>query len=203
MSKRRKVKPPVVSSVRAEPSKRPFSPIVLGAVLVLALAVRIVYLFLSKDTPFYEPLILYPSYSHKWALRILSGDLMGEGVFYGLPLYPFFLAFIYKLSNQSLVAVKLVQACLGVGRVLLAYKIGFKIYSRAAGVLAAIFTACYGPLFFHEQILTSESLSVPLYALSFYLVCLFLDRPTIKKGLVLGVCAALAALTKAGIIPFV
>lgn len=181
----------------------PALPFALWAALGLALVIRIAYLFFSKDGPFYEPVILDPVYYHKWALKIVGGDWKGEDVFYGLPLYPFFLALVYKITNQSLLAVKFLQACLGVATVFLTYKIGEKIHSKNVGVLAALFAAFYGPLFFHEQILTPESLGVPLYALSFYLACLFSDSPTVKKGIGLGVCSALAALTKAGLIPFV
>jgi len=171
--------------------------------VVLALAVRIACLYFSRTAPFYEPVILDPKYYQDWALRILAGDWKGEGVFYGLPLYPFFLALCYKFSNHSLLAVKLTQSLLGVLTVFLVYKIGGKIHSKTAGHLAAWLAAVYGPLFFHEQILTPESLGVPLYALSFYQSCRFLEAPTVKKGAALGVCCALAALTKAGIIPFV
>ena len=80
--------------------------------VVLALAVRIACLYFSRTAPFYEPVILDPKYYQDWALRILAGDWKGEGGFYGLPLYPFFLALCYKFSNHSLLAVKLTQSLL-------------------------------------------------------------------------------------------
>ncbi len=179
------------------------SPYLLWTILGLALAVRAAHLYFSQGSPFYEPRILDPEYYHRWALKIASGDLAGEGVFYGLPLYPFFLGLGYKLFNQSLLAVKLAQIFLGLVTVFFICRIGQKLHSTSAGLLAGLGAAVYGPLFFHEQILIPESLAVPLYAAAFYQVCRFWDLPTVKRGMVLGVLCALAALTKAGILLFV
>jgi len=146
---------------------------------------------------------LDPEYYHHWAQRIAGGDWVGDPVFYGLPLYPFFLALCYKLFNTSLLAVKIIQACLGLVTLFFIYKIGERIASKRAGALALFLGAIYGPLFFHEGILIPEALSVPLYAVSFYLTLVFWDESTVKNGIILGFLSGLAALTKAGIIPFV
>ncbi|OIO38654.1 MAG: hypothetical protein AUJ72_02160 [Candidatus Omnitrophica bacterium CG1_02_46_14] len=171
--------------------------------LGLGLAIRIAYLVASQKSPFFQPLLLDPEYYHRWAQRIVAGDWVGDPVFYGLPLYPFFLALCYKLFSGSLMAVKIVQAALGLVTLFFIYKIGEKIASRRAGILAIFLGVFYGPLFFHEGVLIPETLSLPLYAASLYLAMIFFDSPTISKGITLGVLTGLAALTKAGVIPFV
>jgi len=178
-------------------------PALLWWILGAALLVKVVYLSFARSSPFFEPLLLDPEYYHNWALRILKGDLAGDGVFYGLPLYPFFLALCYKLFGVSILAVKTVQALLGLVTIFFICKIGEKIASEKAGLLGAALAAVYGPLFFHEAILIPESLGIPLYAASFYFAILFSGSPTVKRGAGLGVLFALAALTKAGIIAFV
>ncbi len=184
------------------PKKNPSNfPIIFA--LVLGLAVRVFYLIFSQKSPFYEPLLLDPAYYHQWAQRILNGDWVGDPVFYGLPLYPFFLALCYKVFNGSLLAVKIIQAALGIVTLFFIYKIGEKIASRIVGIIAVFLAALYGPLFFHEGILIPEALSLPLYAISFYLAVSFEEEPTFRKGVLLGLSCGLAALTKAGIIPFV
>ncbi len=147
--------------------------------------------------------MLDPAYYHQWALKIVNGDFIGDPVFYGLPLYPFFVALCYRLFNSSVFAVKLIQVFLGVVTLFLIYKIGESLSSKKVGLLAMILAAFYGPLFFHEQIFIPEALSLPLYAGSFYACCLFMDQPSIKKGLILGGLFGLAALTKAGILLFI
>ena len=104
-SKRSKIAPRPVAKTAPLPEKR--SPAMLWGILVLALAVRIFYLNTSRQSyPFFEPLLLDPAYYHQWALRLLSHGFSQEGVFYGLPLYPCFLALCYKLFNVSILAVK-------------------------------------------------------------------------------------------------
>lgn len=202
-----KVKP--IKPSKLQPKVTPAAPLkkrvpaLLFAILGLGLLVRALHLYFSKESPFFEPLLLDPGYYHKWAERILGGDWVGEGVFYGLPLYPFFLAGCYKLFQNSILAVKAVQAFLGFFTVFFIYKIGEKIHSQKAGLLAALFAVFYGPLFFHEVLFIPETLSIPLYAASFYLALGFVDGPSLKKGMLLGVLFGLSTLTKAGIILFV
>ena len=41
---------------------------------------------------------------HNWAGQIAAGDWVGHGVFYQAPLYPYFLAVIYKIAGPSVAA---------------------------------------------------------------------------------------------------
>ncbi len=175
----------------------------IWAVLVFAFLVRLGSLFLSQKSPFFAPVILDPEYYHRWALRIVGGDWIGDSVFYGLPLYPYFLAFCYKFFSSSIVAVKIIQALLGVASVYAIYLIGKKISGERVGILAGIFAAAYGPLFFHETLQIPEALAIPLYAFGFYNVLLFWDNPTRARAFFLGILLGLAALTKAGVMLFV
>ncbi len=174
----------------------------LFVVLFLGLTVRLAYLFFSQASPFYEPLLLDPAYYHEWAQRIAAGNWIDPPVFYGLPLYPFFLGLCYKVFGGSLFMAKLVQIFLGLATIALVYKIGVKLFSENVGLLAAGLAAVYGPLFFNEQILIPEALGIPLYAATFYVVCLFEETPSVKKGMLLGLLLGLAALTKANALLF-
>lgn len=172
-------------------------------ILAAGLAIKVAYLFFSQASPFYEPRLLDPAYYHEWAQRIAAGNLADPPVFYGLPLYPFFLGFCYKIFGGSLLMAKLVQALLGTVTLYFVYKIGRKLFSQETGLLAALLAAFYGPFFFNEQILIPEAIGIPLYAAAFYLVCLFEEAPTVKRGALLGAFLGLAALTKANALLFV
>ncbi len=172
-----------------------------GLCVVIALAVRFAYLVFARQTPFYAPSLLDPAYYHDWALR-LSRGIPDQSVFYGLPLYPYFLALCYKL-HASIDAVKVLQALLGGVTAYFIYLIGFTLAGKRTALFSGLFAAVYGPLFFHELIFIPESLGTALYAAALYLALRLDDRPTAKRAAVFGVTAGLAALTKAGIILFV
>ena len=203
---RKKQQPPKAAAPPATPpqaSHRGGAARSLALVLTVALVVKVTYLLSSRGEPFFEPTLLDSKYYHQWALRIVAGDLAGGGVFYGLPLYPYFLALCYALFGGSVFAAKLVQVVLGLVTLLFTYKVGARLADRKTGLLAVALAALYGPLFFHETMLIPEALSLPLYAAGFYACCLFLDAPSVQRGVIIGVLLGLACLTKAGIMLFV
>ena len=174
----------------------------LWPILLLAFILRVVFFKFSQDSPFFEPALLDAKYYHEWALRVARGDF-GNGVFYGLPLYPYFLGLVYNLFHNSLVAAKFVQIFLGVGTVYFVYGIGREIANEKIAVLSALLAAVYGPLIFHEALMIPEALGVPLYTAAFYMTLRFIQSPSKKAGGQLGVLLGLALLTKAGILLFV
>lgn len=178
-------------------------PAALIVILAVALGIRIAYYLTSRSCPSFEPLLLDPAYYHRWALRIVGGDWVGEGVFYGLPLYPFFLAAILGASGLSLTAVKAAQIVSGLVTLYFIYRTGDKLGGRRTGLWAAALGALYGPLFFYESLVIPEALGVALYSAALYLLLLYLEKGSVASAVRLGVVAGLAALTKAGILPVI
>lgn len=181
--------------------KSPESPIALICILFAAFVIRWMYWRYSQQSPFYAPMLLDAHYYDGWARQVAVGNF-GDSVFYGLPLYPFVLGMIYKISAGSFVVAKWVQMILGVVTVGLIYAIARRLFDKRVAVVAGILAAIYGPLFFNEAILIPEAIGIPLYALAFLWAVDFLDSPDTKCALKLGVVCALAALTKAGILLF-
>src|SRR4051794_40231004 len=83
-----------------------------------------------------------------WAKQILQGHWTDHRAFYGLPLYPFLLALLYRIFGYGPFVPGFFQACLEAGTALLIYKITVRLITggeptrsgRAAkisGVLAA------------------------------------------------------------------
>lgn len=186
-----------MKSARPAETNFNFLPVVLG----LAFVIRFLYWKASQQSPFYAPLLLDARYYDGWARQIAVGH-PPEGVFYGLPLYPFFLGLIYYLSAGSFVAAKWIQIILGVATVGMIYQIGSKLFDKRAGLISSFLAAIYGPLFFHEAILIPEAIGVPLYALGFLMILCLWERPGNGRALLAGLVCGLAALTKAGILLF-
>src|SRR6266700_3833284 len=85
--------------------------VILLGVWLAAFGVRLLYLWQIRDAPFFDLRIGDAQAYHEWAKRIAAGDWLGQGVFYQAPLYPYFLAIVYRIFGDSILPVRLVQAC--------------------------------------------------------------------------------------------
>ena len=171
--------------------------------VVIALVVRWVYLYESRDCPsFREPLIDAQTY-HDLARRMAEGGGIGEGLFWQSPFYPLFLAAVYKIFGVSIVAAKLIQTVLGAITCLITFHFGRLLFDRRTGLLAGVIVALYGPMiFFDGQLLATAWAS--LWAIS--LVFLFWRAGRDGSAawlLAAGICGGLAVMTRSVFLPFV
>jgi 4-amino-4-deoxy-L-arabinose transferase-like glycosyltransferase len=97
-----------------------------------------------------------------------AGDWLGRDVFYQAPLYPYFLAVVYRILGESVTAVRLTQACIGATSCALVAAAGRSLFSRS-GALA-------------------------VWRWRFYPTAIFLDGLLEKSSLMIGFTAALLAL---------
>ena len=148
-----------------------------------AFAIRLVYILQLRS----EPLFLYPvvdalSYD-RWARTILQGHLLGTGVFYQDPLYPYLLAAFYGVFGASRLPLALAQAGLdALGSALLA-RTGARLFSPAVGLLAGAGFALYAPAVFYVGVF--EKTTLMLFLVNLLLWCLAESRP-LASGLALG-----------------
>ena len=78
------------------------------------------------------------------------------------PLYPLFLGAVYKVTGDSIVAARLVQAVLGAASVALVWFIARTLFGRRTAYVAAALAAVYPPLVLATVALMSESIFIPL-----------------------------------------
>jgi tetratricopeptide (TPR) repeat protein len=69
---------------------------------------------------------------NEWAQRILHGQITEHHAFYGLPLYPYLLAFLYALFGYSPFIPGFLQAMLDGGTAVLIYKLAVEIFTNPA-----------------------------------------------------------------------
>ncbi|MDB6147401.1 MAG: hypothetical protein JWO45_1065 [Spartobacteria bacterium] len=83
-----------------------------------------------------------------WAQRILQGEVTGHNAFYGLPLYPYLLAFLYWLFGYSPFVPGVLQALLDAGTAVLIYQLSLHLFDseliRRNSILAE---ACFRKIF--------------------------------------------------------
>ena len=118
----------------------------------------------------------------EWAQEILEGDLLGRNtyhfyynwmgelasqetwyrwwggkeIFQQAPFYPYWLAGILALSNVSIEFVIFLQLVLGSLHPLVMYYLARRVFNENVGLIAATFTAIYGPFIFNQGALLRD-----------------------------------------------
>ena len=134
-----------------------------------ALLLRVIYTLEIRYTPFFQTLGLDAKYYDRWAREIAGGTASREA-FFMTPLYPYFLAAIYRLFGRDLLLIRMIQAGLGSLSAVLVYLLGKEIFDRKVGLLAGFVAAAYGALIFYDGsiILTPLLVLLNLVALLFW-----------------------------------
>ena len=185
-------------------NRKIFDLVAYYALFLLALAVRTLYLNQIRTSPLFEPFYrglddyLYDT----WAREIASGKIVGNTAFYGLPLYPYFLAFIYKFVGYSVYWVKFIQMIFGALGAALFYKLGKSVANRTVGIIMALIMTLYLPAIFTEGLMASSSISVFLNTLVLLLAMSFISKPAWYKFAFIGLLTGIASLANASILLF-
>jgi tetratricopeptide (TPR) repeat protein len=136
-----------------------------GSVFLLALAVRLLYVYQIHASGLGRYLRLDPLYYHRWGLRIAGGDWAGTEVFEMSPLYAYVLGLFYRVFGDGPVAPKILQCFIGAlvcGLLVLA---GRRSFGKIQGVLAGAAFAVYGPALFYDGQVMKTSLEISFTAL--------------------------------------
>ncbi len=187
--------------VREESKPRKIDPLVSG-LLALSLIVRVFFHIQYSGTIFWGDLSIDEHLHHAWARYIANGSIIGDEVFFRAPLYPYFLALLYKTSGANLHFVMLVQHAIGVLSGWLIYRTGHEIISYNTGILALILYSLTPVFVYFEGQLLLDFLIVPFTLLSLLFLKHAFDRKSWTHYALSGVAFALAALTRPNILAF-
>jgi tetratricopeptide (TPR) repeat protein len=190
--------------VRHEPALPGTRPFPYGlAVFILALAVRLVYLYESSANPTFATPIMDSADYDDLARTLVEGGRPHTPLFWQPIFYPLFLAAVYRVTSSSILAAKAIQIILGSVTCLLSYRLGRRLFDRPTGLLAGVITALYGPLIFFD----AELLATGWAAFwSVALILLFLGAASSTKpgpSLALGAAAALSVITRPTFLPVI
>jgi len=138
------------------------------------------------------------------ALGILGGD--HQGVFSRPPLYPYFLAAVYRVAGHSAAAVAWVQFGLGLAALAPAYLLGERWFGRRAALAGAWIGAVYPLRIYFE----GETLDVTLFTVLFLLATWKLweavEEGALPRVFLAGLLYGAAALTRPNVLlvlPFI
>lgn len=169
----------------------------LGAILLWSTALGLMCVCQFKASPFFAvPMIDEEAYV-EWADEIAAGEVLGKDVFYQDPLYPYFLAVIFKLLGHGFLAVRIIQVLMGTASVYLVYWTGRRLAGESLGLLAAFMLSLYGGLYFFELLILKASMLILASAGSCALGVWAAQRPDSRpRWVFLGASLGLLALLR-------
>jgi hypothetical protein len=200
-------------------------PFLLG-IIVLGCAIRLLHFWSISQTAFLKITFVFtnsdPYAFWHWAQKILAGDLLGRDtyhpyfdwmqkmapleiwsrwwggkeIFQQAPLYPYLVAGLLALSNNSLSFVVLAQLLLGGLHPWVMFSLARRLFDDRVGLVVAGLTAFYGPFIFHEGALLRDWL--PPIVEPIALVALLRARATYRArdALLAGALIGVAALVR-------
>ncbi len=173
--------------------------------LVGALALRLIYLWESSASPFFDAPIVDAQTFLRQAQAIAGGDLSGgDEPFWQPPLYIYLLAFVcWLFPSDYFVAMRLVHIALGTASCGLLYSIANRCFGIDTARIATVIAALCGSSIFFEGELLAVPLEMFLNLALLHQLITAVDRPTASRWTVAGLLAGLAALTRPTILLFV
>jgi len=118
-------------------------------IFIIAFSIRLVYLIeLTNNSPFSSYLYLDALRYDSWAQSIAFGIEHVIEPAFRAPLYPLFIAAIYKIFGHNLLIVRLVQMFLGALICVLIYYVALKVFNKRAAAISAFIGAFYGPFLY-------------------------------------------------------
>lgn len=176
------------------------------------LILRVLALVRLTDSQFLLPNGGDMQFYNDWALRILRGNWTEHTAFYGLPLYAYLLAGIYKLCGYSPFVPGLLQAACDGATAVLLYKLGKWVFARPeangfaqqqgkiVGVLAAIGWAFFQPAQAFSIILMPTAWLVLVFWFVVWEIVRRRAAPTLRVCLLLGLLIGFTAMGVATIL---
>jgi 4-amino-4-deoxy-L-arabinose transferase-like glycosyltransferase len=113
------------------------------------------------------------------------------------PLYPLVIGMIYALFGDHARLIFVLHAFYFAGTCVLAFDLGRRIFNRRTGFIAGVVCAVDPVMLRYVPSLHLETQLTFFVTLFVWLVVLFYEQPTLKRGVLVGLVAGAATLTKA------
>jgi len=126
---------------RTAQTGRKIRPVLVFAALIVAAAiVRVVFLIQLERSEFRDVLSLDSRFYEELARSVLAGNAIPAGALTFNPLYPLFLAVVFRLFGEGLAAPRIIQLVLGLCTVALVYAAGARIAGSARAFVDSVFS---------------------------------------------------------------
>lgn len=168
-----------------------------------ALCLRLIYLADVSDSPTFLIPIVDSEIYDRAARSLAEGQGFTEAFFYQPFFYPFVLSLLYRAFGSSVVIVKILQSILGAITCGAVCAYGSRVFDRRTGVAAGAITALCGPLVFFDGELLATCWAALWSILLVWLFTVAERSSSPRLFFVLGLCGAVAIITRPTFLPFV
>ncbi len=128
-----------------------FDAVLFALIVLLALVLRLIYVFQLRSSPYFAHHVMDPRYHHDWAQAIAEGRRFWNGPYFRAPLYPWFLGLVYRLFGpDNPLAPRIIQAAIGSLSCGVVFALGRLMFSRTAGVLAGLMATSYWVFLYYD-----------------------------------------------------
>ncbi len=165
-------------------------------VLLIALLVRLLYLWTYFHLPDWTQLTVDNWYHYNWAMNIVHGNVLGDTTYFRAPFYIYCLAALYKLFGAGLWVPRLFGLVIGLISILLTYAIGSRVFDRKVGLLAALLQALFPIFIYFESELLLDPLFMLLLEASVLTLLIWWDSGRIFHLFLAGLLLGLSAITR-------
>jgi 4-amino-4-deoxy-L-arabinose transferase-like glycosyltransferase len=142
------------------PSEPPEPRWVPWVVFLFAFALRALHALDIEGTVLVQHPSIDPGAYDARAREILAGDLLGRGVSFQDPLYPYLLAAMRLATGGSTLGPYLVHAAIGALCCVLLFHVGRRFIAWRAGALAGLFAAAYAPFVYLDVLLEKNAFTI-------------------------------------------
>ena len=180
--------------------KRKRSYLLWSLVFSIPIILRVALFITTYDDPFLGVRTVDEADYHQWALKIASGELLRESAFFTTPLYAYFLAAIYLMSEDLLVirCAHFILFCLTLCCISLSSK---RLFKFPFSLIPPFYIGISFPSLFYECFAEKTSLVLFLSALSFYLLIRAMKTFSKSDWILSGISCGLTLLAHAALAP--
>jgi len=169
-------------------------------IILAAFAVRLIYLFQIVDIPSFAYPVMDEKYHIHLADRINSPEGLEKEPYFRAPLYPYALAFLRKLTDDSLFLTRLIHVIIGSLIPLLVYHLGSILFNRKTAGVSAFIAIIYPTFIYYDACLLITSFMTLLVLLLIWQLYRTQKQPVLLNFILSGVLLGITALARPNIL---
>lgn len=174
--------------------------IVFLALFVASFLIRFVYLNQIDAMPTFTSPVMDEKYHVELAHQINSPEGLTAEPYYRAPLYPYFLAAMFRITHSSFYWTRFIQIIIGSFLPLIVFALGLRVFDRRIALWAAIVAAVYPTFLYFDASLLITSLMVVLTALLGWQLYRCQASHSLRDYVLAGVLLGLSGLTRPNIL---